>query len=140
MAFKLFTCTSPTFLLELSAMFRQRILLSVFVALLMFSGVLPLSTANASKPTSDEITDARRFVAAKFMAPKATAQKPGLIVAVNNGAVEKNSHYDKPLKIVDKEFTRGIACHATSKVVVQLPSPGKKLLAQIGPHLGLGDT
>ena len=62
----------------------------------------------------------------------AAPRKAGLIIALNNGPVEKNSHYGKPLKIVDKEFTRGIACHATSKIVVQLPSPGKKFLAQIG--------
>ena len=55
-----------------------------------------------------------------------------MVVALNNGPVEKNSRYGKPLTIVDKEFTRGIACHATSRIVVQLPSPGKKFLATIG--------
>ena len=51
---------------------------------------------------------------------------------MNNGTIERNSRYNKPLKIVDKQFTRGIAAHATSKIVVQLPGPGKKFISQIG--------
>ena len=118
-------------------MFRQTTSFFLLVVLAMLLGVLPPSTARASKPTADEMSEARRFVAAKFTAPQATPQaatpqKPGLIVAVNNRPIEKNSRYNKPLKIIDKEFTRGIAAHATSKIVVQLPSPGKKFLAQIG--------
>ena len=114
-------------------MFRQKTLLSVLVTLLASSGVLSLSAAPMSGPTADEMAEARRFVAAKFTASQPTTpQKEGLVVAVNNGAIERNSHYNKPLKIVDKQFTRGIACHATSKIVVQLPSPGKKFISQIG--------
>ena len=103
---------------------------SVIVALLL---QLPTSqAADTVKPTADEMAEAQRFVAAKFLPPQATPQKPGLIVAVNNGAIERNSRYNKPLKIVDKQFTRGIAAHATSKIVVQLPGPGKKFSSQIG--------
>ena len=79
------------------------------------------------------MAEAGRFVAAKFLAPElATPQKPGLIVAVNNAPIKRNSRYNKPLKIVDREFTHGIAAHATSKIVVRLPGPGKKFLCQIG--------
>ncbi|MCX6927678.1 MAG: alpha-galactosidase [Verrucomicrobia bacterium] len=79
------------------------------------------------------MAEARRFVAAKFESPQpGTAQKPGLIVAVNNGPIESNSRYGKPLKIVDKEFTRGIAAHAPSKIRVQLPGPAIRFLSQIG--------
>ena len=81
------------------------------------------------------MAEARRFVAAKFLAPEgADTQKPGLIVAVNNGTVERNSRYGKPLKIVDKRFTRGIAAHATSKIVVRLPGAGKKFVCPNRPR------
>ncbi len=107
-------------------------LASALAAVALSLGVLPSRAADSIKPTADEMAEAHRFVAAKFVAPQTTPQKPGLIVAVNNGAVEKNSRYNKPLKIVDKQFTRGIAAHATSKIVVRLPSAGKKFVAQIG--------
>jgi alpha-galactosidase len=108
--------------------FRRRSLLLALIVLAAFSEIV--SQAHAAKPTADEMAEARRFAAARF-AP-AAQQKPGLIVVVNNGPVERNAHYGKPLKIVDKQFARGLACHATSKIVVQLPSPGRKLSTQIG--------
>jgi alpha-galactosidase len=95
-------------------------------------GLVPLAVANAVSPTPDEMAEARRFVAAKFEEGKLTTEKPGLAVAVNNGPVELNARYGKPLKIVDATFTRGIAAHATSKIVVQLPSAGKKFTSKIG--------
>jgi alpha-galactosidase len=104
--------------------------LSVFASLFMFPSVLALSADISTKPTSEEMAQAKRFVAAKFLSP--ATEKPGLIVAVNNGPIELNSHYKKPLKIVDKQFTHGIACHAVSKIVVQLPGPGKTFSATVG--------
>jgi alpha-galactosidase len=83
-------------------------------------------------PTPEEMSEAHRFVAAKFEEQQWASQTAGLVVALNNGPMEKNAHYGKPLKIADAEFTRGIACHATSKIIVQLPGPGKKFTSQIG--------
>ncbi|MGA7702155.1 MAG: alpha-galactosidase [Thermoguttaceae bacterium] len=110
------------------------IFLPSFLAVFALSlAVLPSRAADTVKPTADEMAEAGRFVAAKFLAPElATPQKPGLIVAVNNAPIERNSRYNKPLKIVDREFTHGITAHATSKIVVRLPGPGKKFLCQIG--------
>jgi alpha-galactosidase len=106
-------------------------MLSTVAIGLTLSTFLATSPATASKPSADEMAEARLFVAAKFEAD-AAANKPGLIVAVNNGAVERNSHYNKPLKIGEKQYTRGLAAHATSKIVVRLPGPGKKFAADIG--------
>ena len=113
-------------------MSRKNALLTHLAAVFVFSTVLPCLAADAVKPTADEMAQAQRFVAAKFLAPQAAAQKPGLIVAVNNRAVELNGRYKKPLQIVDKQFTRGIAAHAPSKIVVRLPSPGKSFSCEIG--------
>jgi alpha-galactosidase len=114
-------------------LFRTLVRVVVVISLTMLMGVLPASAKDAAKPTPDEMAEAGRFVAAKYaMSETSFAQKPGLIVAVNNGPVELNSHYQKPMKIVDKEFTRGIAAHANSKIIVRLPGPGKMFSSQIG--------
>jgi alpha-galactosidase len=104
----------------------------VVVVLAIVSELPTLAAAITLSPTPEEMSEARRFVAVKFEELKSASQEAGLIVALNNGPVEKNAHYGKPLKIVEAEFTRGIACHATSKIIVQLPSPGKKFTTQIG--------
>jgi len=104
----------------------------VVVVLAMASELLPLAAASTLSPAPEETAEARRFVAAKFEEHNSASQKAGLVVALNNGPIEKNAHYGKPLKIVEAEFARGIACHATSKTIVQLPSPGKKFTSQIG--------
>ena len=38
----------------------------------------------------------------------------------------------RPLKIADKQYSRGLYCHAVSKVVVRLPGPGKSFSAVAG--------
>lgn len=107
-------------------------IMTLLAVLLALSTVRPSRAIDTVKPTADEMAEAQRFVAAKFLAPPGAAEKSGLIVAVNNRPIELNSRYKKPLKIVDKEFTRGVAAHAPSKIVVRLPSPGKTFSCQIG--------
>ena len=89
--------------------------------------------ARAVAPTPDETADARRFTAARFEAAEAPAQvEPGLLVLANHDSVALNQRGGKPLKIADKEYTRGLYCHAVSKVVVRLPAPGKTFSAAVG--------
>ncbi len=111
--------------------FRPSLAAVIFGFFAFVWGVLPL-TAAAVTPTAEEMAEARRFMAAKFEPAMLTTEKPGLAVAFNNGLVELNARYGKPLKIVAAQFTRGIAAHANSKIVVQLPGPGKKFTCQIG--------
>lgn len=108
---------------------------------------LPTLAAAQSGPTPDEMARAQRFVAAKFAVPDVAApRRAGLVVVLNNGPVETNNHRGKPLKIVDGEFGRGIACHATSSIIVRLPSPGKTFVSRIGlddneqTHTGQGSV
>ncbi|MCC6123644.1 MAG: alpha-galactosidase [Pirellulales bacterium] len=109
----------------------QSFLSAIACGLTIFAGIPPRASANESSPNPQEMAAARRFAAAKFAPPKSPTAA-GLVVAVNNGPVELNSHYGKPLKIVEAEFARGIACHAPSKIVVNLPGPGKKFSSKIG--------
>ena len=70
--------------------------------------MVPAPSAQAVAPTPDELGLARRFVAAKFEDPEKPAPRgPGLIVHVNNNAVERNSRGNRPLRIADKEYARG---------------------------------
>ena len=91
------------------------------------TGVLAVS------PNADELSEARKWAGAKFegIQPAQTRQA-GLIVLANHDPVTQNNREGKPLKIGDVEYTRGLYCHAVSKVVVQLPSPGKTFSAVVG--------
>ncbi|MBN2578373.1 MAG: alpha-galactosidase [Pirellulales bacterium] len=86
--------------------------------------------ATGVSPSADELTLAKRFVEVKFEAEN--PRNPGLIVELNNGPIELNSYWKQPLQLGDKQFAKGIGCHAPSKITVCLPGPGKKFLAQVG--------
>jgi alpha-galactosidase len=58
--------------------------------------------------------------------------EPGLDVYANNDRVTQNGRGDHPMKIVDKEYARGLYCHAVSQVAVHLPGPGKRFTAVVG--------
>ena len=89
--------------------------------------------AAAALPTPDEMAEARRWAAAKF---EGVVEKPrleaGLQVVANLNAVQMNLRNGKPLQIGDRQYTRGLYCHATSKVVARLPGAGKTFTAVVG--------
>ncbi len=86
----------------------------------------------ATAPTAEEMSQARKFATARFeTAPGAKAPERGLVVVANHDAVQRNARGGKPMRIGDKEYTRGLYCHAPSHVIVRLPGPGKTLRAVI---------
>ncbi len=94
---------------------------------------LSAQLAAAVSPTPDEMREARRWVAAKFEGVQDARQPSvGLRVWANHGPVTRNGRGGKPLVIGDKQYTRGLYCHAVSKVVVRLPGPGKTFSAVAG--------
>jgi hypothetical protein len=87
----------------------------------------------AVTPTEFELAEAARWTAAKFKAVADTAKPAaGLYVLANNDPVQLNARAGRPLRIVSAEFTRGLYCHAVSKVVVRLPGPGDTFTAVAG--------
>lgn len=62
----------------------------------------------------------------------AKAPDVGLFVVANYESVQLNSRFEKPLRIGDKPYTRGLFCHAVSKVIVRLPGAGKTFTATAG--------
>lgn len=91
------------------------------------------ATATAVQPSSQEMTDARNWVTARFEGREnPDTPKVGLLVLANLGPVQQNSKTGAPLKIGDKSYTRGLFCHANSKVIVRLPGPAKEFTAVVG--------
>jgi alpha-galactosidase len=80
-----------------------------------------------------ELSQAKRWADAKFQARiSEPARDPALVVVANHDPVQKNSRNGKPMRIGGENFTRGLYCHAPSKIIVRLPQPGKTFGAIIG--------
>ncbi len=98
--------------------------------------VLPMAlfqSAWAVTPNADEMSEARRCVSAIFkgVAVPVTLQ-PGLEVVSNFDRVQKHTRFGKPLNLAGTHYTRGLFCHASSKITVRLPAPGKSFQAMLG--------
>jgi alpha-galactosidase len=80
-----------------------------------------------------ELKKAGLWYSAKFEGKEVTQAKlPGLYVVANHDPVIKNQRAGRNLKICDKEFTKGLYCHAFSKIIVKLPSDGESFSALVG--------
>ncbi len=81
-----------------------------------------------------ELDQAKRWTASRFSAPASSKTiEPGLVVLANHDPVLKNTRGEgRPLTIGKRQYTRGLYCHAESRVVVRLPGPGKTFSAIVG--------
>lgn len=104
-----------------------------FLALAL-AGIFGCSlAARAVAPTEIERDQAARWAAAKFRAVTETAKPaPGLYVLANNDPVQLNSRAGKPLRIAEATYTRGLYCHASSRLLVRLPGRGAEFSAVAG--------
>lgn len=92
-----------------------------------------MEVAKGAMPTAAEMDEARRWVAAKFEGiEEAPPARAFLEVLANNDAVQRDSRNGKPMRIVDREYTRGLYCHAVSDIIVHLPGPGVRFEAVAG--------
>lgn len=89
--------------------------------------------APATVVAPGELSEAHAWAAAKFeVVPPLRTAEPALVVLANNDPVQKNSRSGKPMRLVAQEYTRGLFCHAFSKIIVRLPSPGASFSAIVG--------
>lgn len=87
----------------------------------------------AVTPTEAELAEASRWTAARFKGVVEPVQtRAGLQVFANNDPVQLNARAGRPMRIAGTSYTRGLYCHATSKVVVRLPGPGDSFSAVAG--------
>jgi alpha-galactosidase len=84
--------------------------------------------ARANMVSPEEMAQKESWVARNFQA----APEAGLLVVTNHGTVTPNGRGDQPMRLGDKPYSRGLYCHAVSKVIVRLPSPGKAFGAVVG--------
>ena len=97
------------------------------------------SFAAAVSPTSDEMQATRQWAAAKFEGAKVVRQPtPGLCVIANHDPLQLNNRNGQPMRLNGKDYTRGLYCHATSKIFVRLPGPGKTFTAIAGVNNSVG--
>ena len=101
---------------------------------ILCAGLLPQWRPIEGAPvTAGELGDRRDWVVARFEGRQPPPRTdPALVVLANHGPVQKNARGEKPLRIADREFTRGLYCHAPSKLLVRLPGPGKRFSAFVG--------
>lgn len=89
--------------------------------------------ALTAMPSPLELDEAHRWTAAKFGGQTEVAPlRAGIEVIGNHDPVQMNSRAGHPLRIVDATYTRGLYCHANSRVIVHLPEPGVRFNAVVG--------
>ncbi len=111
---------------------NQSLLIGLLVSVLL--GIVMSGNLFAVKVKPEALAEAQRWMKAKFEGTVETgAVQPGLIVIANHDAVLQNTRGEgRPLTIAGKTYTRGLYCHAVSKVIVRLPGGGKTFSAIIG--------
>ncbi|MBM3474540.1 MAG: hypothetical protein FJX75_14850 [Armatimonadetes bacterium] len=115
--------------------------LCCLAGLLLLSLHLP---AWGAARTPQELARARRWSDEHFRRARRASiptpePQPGLLVLANHDRVLINGRPDgRPLQIADTKFAHGLLCHAVSKVVVQLPSPGRTFRATVGVDTNAG--
>lgn len=99
----------------------------------LFLLTLLTQMATAALPTPPEMEESQYWIQAKFAGVADTAPLvTGIEVLANNDPVQMNSRGGKPLHIANQEFTRGLYCHANSRIVVHLPKPARQFEAVVG--------
>jgi alpha-galactosidase len=116
------------------------------LAVLILAALLTAGTTEALeiKPTSQELRAEKNWLKEHLLDCKLKPAQarpvdlppsppaPGLDVFANNDAVTQNGRGAYRMKIGDKEYARGLYCHAVSKVDVRLPGPGRSFTAVVG--------
>jgi hypothetical protein len=98
-----------------------------------------IGSAGAVQPTADEQATARQWADVAFGGAKAPLPlSPGLEVVTNYDPVQKKARFGKPIKVNANTYTRGLFCHAPSKIIVRLPEKGATFpILRVGKGLTL---
>jgi hypothetical protein len=92
-----------------------------------------VTSNGAAWVTSDELSEARRWMAAKVEGKTVAPPDEGyLMVYTRSGAVQRNGIDGYPLRLVDKAYHRGLYFPSVGRVAVHLPSAGESFEAVVG--------
>ena len=87
----------------------------------------------AVQPTVDERATARQWADIAFGGAQTPLPlSPGIEIVTNYDPVQKKARFGKPLKVNELTYTRGLFCHANSKIIVRLPEKGATFAAIAG--------
>lgn len=113
---------------------RSKLFTTVAVSLLLLFPLIAAGSGVQARMVSPaEVAEVRSFVAAKMTGEPAPVRAEGwLEVLANHDPVQLNSRNGRPMRLGDREYTRGLYCHAHSRIVVRLPAPGKSFRAVVG--------
>ena len=107
---------------------KTRILLAA-----LWSLALCARTTVAAKPSAADQDEARRWTAAKFAGVADGGPTAARITVVeNHDPVQPNTRAGRPLSIAGAQYTRGLYCHAESRLIVRLPGPARRFAAVAG--------
>jgi len=110
--------------------FSTRILAGL---LFISSGSFEIASGQSIHASQDEMAQTRSWSQARFDGATPTKNRHSeLLVVDNHDPVQHNARNGKPMVIAGQTFTRGLYCHAASKIVVGLPGPGKKFQTLVG--------
>ncbi len=89
--------------------------------------------AQAAHLGTAELNQRADWVTARFEGRQPAAHtEAALVVLANHGGVQKNARGERPLRLANQNFSRGLYCHAPSKISVRLPEPGARFSALVG--------
>lgn len=95
--------------------------------------MLMVCAAAGADVTPAEMDEARQWVAAKFDGiAQARTPEAWIEVVDNHGPVQANTRGGKPMRLVGGERTRGLYCHAPSRLIVHLTEPAARFDAVVG--------
>jgi alpha-galactosidase len=133
MSSRFLRCMWATIRSARAVQFRHSHKLAWLVTLICGLGVTACEPCHAGLVSADEMLVARRWAAAKFQGvTEVPPLAPGVTVTANYGRVQKNGRGDRPLRIGDARYTRGLYCHAKSQLLVRLAKPATTLHAVLG--------
>ncbi len=113
-------------------MFKKGNTLACRLAVLL-SILIGLNGHSQPAPTAGELEVSHTWAQAKFCGvPAPKTDTAGLTVLANHDPVQRNTRGGKPLRLGNRQFERGLYCHASSQIMVRLPMPGGTFQSVVG--------
>ncbi|MFA6240939.1 MAG: NPCBM/NEW2 domain-containing protein, partial [Candidatus Hydrogenedentales bacterium] len=94
--------------------------------------VLLIAPAAQAAATPAEMAEMQKWVGAKFENAAPAAPSGSITIVTHFDVVWRNCRVDRPLTLGTTEFTRGLFAHASSDILIKLPSPAAEFTASVG--------
>jgi hypothetical protein len=101
---------------------------------MLTASLVLIHTIQGIAPSEIELSETNRWAAASFEGRLLHAPPPmdAIEVVFNHGPVQPNARGEELLLLGGVSFSRGLYCHAPSRLIVRLSSPARQLEATVG--------